>query len=599
MSLDTILQIGSLYRKSPKSKDYHELINRVSKDADAIRKKKDANGKAINPVYYQIPVKFDEAETFVFLIDELQEITDEDKKKSLYYLNFKASAKDSAVKYLWGDLVYSNYYDKNEEKESGNYRLTGYNAFERCNELAASLNDTIIGKFRNAFLLHKDTIEKLLLSNSSIIIHFDFGGRNWYELDGAIDLIDENLLESFASKPNQAGNVFLTKYLYKTLKAPEKQNESLGSIPGFVFNNTHKTKLFTKDEIKNLMYAIGASKRAFLRIKNIGIVALPKGDSLSVEALNSFLERTGGEIKEEEEGEQQLTNANKSDENDDLFASLVENEFEDKVRYDILLMSIPASPAGVFTDLVEVSSIEKSLLSEISKRINEVRRKLIKQAELEFAGKVKLQLDIKFSFLKILSDKTKAEKKYQYHLLKILPQIYSDTYYQDPVLLPAFIEKVESNLRGGGQGFPTLKFDFYFLMHIQKQDNLMNITESKSYAIGRSLGVMAKQFAAWRDDCPIKSFEKSYVGNLTRRVSSLDEVAKFCEFLNEKLTMHNRLYSDVKTAYLQLIEVLKNFGSEKYNKHYCSLGFFESYYTSDPKKEKTPEKTAIESSLLN
>ena len=106
----------------------------------------------------------------------------------------------------------------------------------------------------------------------------------------------------------------------------------------------------------------------------------------------------------------------------------------------------------------------------------------------------------------------------------------------------------------------------------------MLITETKSYAIGQCLGTMAKQFAAWRDDCPIKSFEKSYVGNLTRRIASLDDVAVLCDFLNQKLTMHERLYPDVKNAYLQLTDLLRQF-DERYNKHHCSLGFFESYYT--------------------
>ncbi|MFC5407672.1 hypothetical protein ACFPMF_00005 [Larkinella bovis] len=228
----------------------------------------------------------------------------------------------------------------------------------------------------------------------------------------------------------------------------------------------------------------------------------------------------------------------------------------------------------------------------MSKRIQKVRRDLRQHAKIEFQGKLKvdLALDLKFSFLKILSDRTKNEKKYQFHLLKVLPQIYTDTYYDDPLLLPAFIEKVENNIRNGGQGFSTFKYDFYFLMLIQKQDNLMQITETKSYAIGQYLGTMAKQFAAWRDDCPIKSFEKSYVGNLTRRISSLDDVAAFCDFLNQKLTIHERLYPDVKNAFLNLTALLRQF-DERYNKHHCSLGFFESYYTIDRKEKETKTET--------
>ena len=590
MSLETILHIGRIYRKSPKSRDYHELINRISKDVEAIKKKKDLHGNAIHTKFYKLPVRSGERGTLGIVVDEVEEITDEDKQKSLYYLNFKTSGKDAEKKYLFGDIAYNYFLTKQGEDEGGNYRLKKKtSSFERCNEIAASLDGTIIGEFRNNFSTHRAVIEELLLSAPSVVLHFDFEGKNWFELDGVIDLINQKLMESFVSVHQNTGQLVLEKYLYKTLG---------GTNPGFGNHHTYKTKLFSPDEVQDLMYAIGVSQRPLLRIKkSIGVVALPKGDSLSFEAVNNFLERRGGEITSEDDDEKNLEKANKTEDNDDLLADLVENEFEEKVRYDILLMSIPASPAGVFADLVEVSSIEKSLLREISNRINEVRSRLTRQAEKESSGKFKLHLDVKFSFLKVLGDNTKAQKKYQFHLLKVLPQIYSDTYSQDPVLLPAFISKVESNIRTGDQGFSTLKYDFYFLMQIQKQDNLMNITESKSYALGRNLGIMAKQFAAWREDCPIKSFEKSYVGNLTRRISSLDEITRFCDFLNGKLTIHNRSYPDVKNAHLQLVATIAAFQPERYNKYYCSLGFFESYYTNEPKKEKAAEKEVIQTQL--
>jgi len=586
MSLDTILQIGSLYRQSVHHKNYHELINRVTKDVDAISKKKDTTGTAVSTIFYEIPVKEAADGSMLFLMDELSEITDEDKKRSLYYLNFKTSGKDAEKRYLFGDIMYNYFQTKQGDDEGGNYRLMKKSSsFTRCNEIAVSLQDTIIGKFRNAFLENQTAIETLLKSKPSVVIHFDFEGRNWFELDGIMDLINEKLMESFVSIHQPTTKFVLEKYLYKTLG---------GTTPGFGSRHSYKTKLFSKDEIQDLMYAVGASQKPFIRIKSIGIVALPKGDNLSFEALNRFLERNSQEINAEEDNEDKLEIANKPEDDDDLFAGLVENEFADKVRYDIIFMSIPASPAGVFADLVEVSSIEKSLLREVSNHINKIRRTLLEKGKQEFGEKLKLTLDLKKSFERILSDKTKAEKKYQFHLLKVLPQIYSDTYYQDPILLPAFINKVESNIRTGGQGFSTLKYDFYFLMLIQKFDNLMNITETKSYAIGQYLGTMAKQFAAWRTDCPIKSFEKSYVGNLTRRISSLDEVASFCDFLNQKLIIHSRTFPEVKNAHLQLVETIRNMEKERYDKHYCSLGFFENYYKNDSGKEKATENILLE-----
>jgi hypothetical protein len=119
---------------------------------------------------------------------------------------------------------------------------------------------------------------------------------------------------------------------------------------------------------------------------------------------------------------------------------------------------------------------------------------------------------------------------------------------------------------------------------------MTQITNSQSYALGQALGTMARPFAAWRDDCPIKSFEKSYVGNLTRRIASVDEVTKFADFLNQKLTLHSsdeKKHIGEKKAFLSLVETIKNFNNEKYNKHFCSLGFFESYYASLKKENNT------------
>lgn len=106
----------------------------------------------------------------------------------------------------------------------------------------------------------------------------------------------------------------------------------------------------------------------------------------------------------------------------------------------------------------------------------------------------------------------------------------------------------------------------------------MEITNSRSYALGRCLGIMARPFAAWRDDCPIKSFEKNYVGNLTRRLAYPEDLVKFSNFLNEKLAIHEKLYKDQQEASRQLAQELKNLTGVKYNKNECALGFFESYF---------------------
>ncbi len=589
--LDTVIKIGQLYREAPDAHKYHEQINHAWKDVETLRKKKDKDGNVIETVFYELPV-IDTGDSFYFDFENLREIEDEDHQKRIYYLNFKTSKKDAEKRYLFGDIVYSHFIDnKNKLNEFGNYRLFGKwkekSSFIGAEPLNQFVESEIIIKFRDAFRKEKDQIEALLKSQPSIILHFSFKEVMWYELKNSIDDIDSIILfykpdvkkdslvgyldgkldNEFIEKYHLSDKLTLNKYLYKTLG---------GVTPGFLTKHSYKNKIFTLDDIISIMYATQVYQDPVIRINQIGIIALPHSDKITSEDIVSFFDKESQSLFIENQKEKHL---NLELEADDLFAPLIENRFSDVVKYDIIFSSIPKSPSGVYSDLVEISNIEKSLLRHVHEVIQKEKEKIKAKIDREFPkAKKPFTFSVKNSFLKILGDVTKDKKKYQSHLLKVLPQLYSDTYYQDPVLLPAFIEKVEYNIREGGQLFNTLKYDFYFLMNIQKNNNLMKITETKSYALGKNLGIMARQFAAWRDDCPIKSFEKSYVGNLSRRITTIDELVKFSGFLNEKLTIHDRLYPDVKTAYLQLVETINIFEGEKYNRHNCALGFFESYY---------------------
>ncbi|MFW5871746.1 MAG: hypothetical protein ACOCUT_01430 [bacterium] len=577
--LDTVIKIGKLYRVAPNAHKYHEQMNSAWNDKLALQKRKDKDGNTIETVFYELPVT-DENGTYSFDFENLAEIEDEDKQKQIHYLNFKTSKKDAEKRYLFGDIVYSHFKDnKNKLNEFGNYRLLGKwekrTSFEGAEEVSELIDNKIIQGFRTAFRNEKERIESILKTAPSVVLHFKIAGKHWFQLNNLITDIDKIISANLVEKHESSGKYVLTKYLYKTLG---------GMAPGFNSKNAYKNKLFPLDDIISLMYATEVYQKPIIRINNLGIVALPYSDTITSEDIIEFFERERKTLKQEAGKEEQLLL-----EADDIFRPLVQNHFSEKVKFDIIFSSIPKSPAGVYSDLIEVSNIEKSQLIYIHEQIQTEKRNILDKIDVEFPDHPKpFSFNIRNSFLKILGDVTSDKKKYQSHLLKVLPQIYSGIYYQDPVLLPAFIEKVEYNIREGGQQFNTLKYDFYFLMNIQINPNLMKITETKSYALGKHLGIMARQFAAWRKDCPIKSFEKSYVGNLSRRITSIEDLVKFSGFLNEKLTIHDRLYPDVKDAYLQLVTTIDDFEGEKYNRHNCALGFFESYYgKTETKKEET------------
>lgn len=590
MSLDTVIKIGKFYRQDKNAWKYHDQINLAIKDVEALVKNKDNDGKSIDTIFYEIKVA-DDGTSFTFDLDNINEILDEDKKKSIYYLNFKTSKKDASKRYLLGDLVYSCYKNKKGDLiEGGNYRMNGTwankekdskvelkSSFWLSEDVAQNIDNLFIQKFRTEFRIKGKKIELFLKSHTSVVLYFNFNGKRWLDQEGIIDSIDYNLTLNLVKNHPDSEKVVLEKYLYKTLG---------GVTPGFTDAQGYKNRMFTRDEIISLMYAGKATEKPLIRIGNIGIIALPHSDNLTSEMIINFFEREKNTIEEEIDKERDIQIQDNDEVSDSLFTYLTENNFDDTVKFDIIFTNIPSSPAGVFFDLIEIADVEKSLLKKVHLNIIEKRREVEIKANADFPSSNKpFRFNVRISFLKILGDVTKDKKKFQFHLLKILPQIYTDSYYEDPLLLPAFLEKVEYNIREGNQGFITLKYDFYFLMNIQKRNPLMTITESKSYALGKNLGVMARQFAAWRDDCPIKSFEKSYVGNLSRRTSSIEELVKFAAFINEKLVMHERLYPEVKNSYLQLTGLIKTFGDEKYSKYNCSLGFFESYYEVKTKLE--------------
>lgn len=604
MSLNTVLKIGKTFRDS-NHWQHHRFFKSIENEIKIYKRNKDNKGVSIETTIYQLSVKGNTSKGFEFDFGNMEQLTDESKIKSLLYLNYKTADKDAEKKYLYGDIIYSKYIDKKGKSiENGNYRLQAEgvkrpSSFERCKDEAADLESTTIGKFRACFEKNLTKIEKEILSkHPAVVIHFVFeGGKTWLDQDNVEELIKAKLLDSFVmeSISNDRKVFSLNKTLFKTIKPPIWNKDSKtfkdpdgvgGVLPGFANKNTFKLRAFeSPDDVWNLMFAIDFSERPLIRVKDIGIVVLPNGNNLTADQLLGFFKKAAN-VEEEGEGEEVLTESIKAaadDSNesdwDSLFESLVENTFDDEVEFDVIFLK-PKSGSAPAVDMVELASIRKSHLRQVHEKIREVKLNLRDEFNKAFPKvKKSFRFDLKENFLNILTNKTKAEKKYQFHLLKVIPQIYLDAYYEDPLLLSAFVERTEYNIRHEERfTYNWFRFNFLFLSKIQKNNPLMEITSSRSYALGKYLGIMARPFAAWRDDCPIKSFEKNYVGNLTRRIAYPEDLVKFSNFLNEKLAIHEKLFKDQQEASRQLAQDLKNLVGVRYNKNQCALGFFESYF---------------------
>jgi len=426
---------------------------------------------------------------------------------------------------------------------------------------------------------NQEKLESLCdFSTGSIFLHFDFSGKHWYDFETDIEVINEKLLEDFSDKLPDRNGYILKKYIYKTLSSAEKDLQ----FPQFSEKSRYKSKVFQSvAEINDLLYAINYSRSPLISVykSKMRIIVLPKGYNLDA---NDYLNFNKGLIAFEAapDNEDVVTNSNEIElesDVDPLFAKITEKSIDKIIQFDVIFSK--QGEKGKQDDLLELSGIEKSLINYLSQRITRIKIELQDQRQKQFKSTALKPLNIYYSFLNILGDTTTEKKKYQSHLYKVLPQIYSGTYFNDLLLLPALIEKAEYTIREGEPNYSFLKYDFFFLTLIQNTnnegENLMKILESQSYKVGILLGKLAQNFAG--QNAPIKSFEKNYVGNLSRRISSLDDLIDLKKFIEEKLIMHDMNYEKNRENSLELAKTIKEFDS-RYERNECAFGFFESYF---------------------
>jgi hypothetical protein len=254
--LETLLQIGKTLRDARRMR-HHRYI----KPAPLSELKSPI-------VYLSLPVR----EDYEFDFDGISEITDETvQRNKLFYLTFKSSETDNAVKYIFGDILYGvdskgkvlGYY----KMKSGKSGFYGQSSFERGQEDVKDFNGMVIEKFGKSFEKHLDTIESLLREHGQgqqVFLHFDFGGKHWYEFETELQAINQALLGYLVEEQN--GFCVLRNFLYKTLIAGDSQT------PDFDNKNSYKTKTFRgQDEIMDLIYAINYSKAASISERDIKI----------------------------------------------------------------------------------------------------------------------------------------------------------------------------------------------------------------------------------------------------------------------------------------------------------------------------------------
>lgn len=429
-----------------------------------------------------------------------------------------------------------------------------------------------------------ETKSRLLqFADFSVFIHFEYlkdGEKlSWYQFDKVFDIIKDKLNSEITNLT--AKGLVPSKSIYRTLCSGNEKNDI--QFPSFGIVNSFKSFAFRdKEQFEDFLYTGSILNKSFRRLKftDIDMFVYPvayKGEKISAKDYDDFFFYKKDESRLDY---------------DPIFL-ILDNEGTKRFnRFDFVFAD---NGGNTTNDLVELSGIEKSTLRNIKSRI-ETKAREINSERLTDLGSVsefnKLQIEI--SFRNILGDTLvdnngrivyKTSSKYESHLLKVLPLIYTANYYTDDLLLPSFIQVSEYIVRNIEKNkiwnnYVDLKFHLKFLLKIQntQNDKFMEITSSESYQIGFLLGSMAKNLSQ-----EINSFEKNYVGNLTRRIATLSDFIKLKNEIEQKLIMHDKAKYTFQTSY-DLAQKIKEFKS-RYDKEECAFGFMESYFKPLPKKE--------------
>lgn len=427
--------------------------------------------------------------------------------------------------------------------------------------------------------------ELLLLNSASIFLHFSYEDGNgdeksWYDFSKTFELITRKMLKEYVAETKRG--LVLNKNLWHTICSGDKKNDI--QFPNFDLENRYKTRGFTESDIEDLFYGVPYAKKGkMISGSEYKLIVLPFGNNLKADDLKLFTEK---------KNESSIILSNEYC--DDLISSALGSS-STFTSFDFIFVKNGGTKPD--TDLIEISNITRSALNRVDSRNKNIAHQVYAERNKEI--KVDMSLSICKSLSNLLGDvqlnqagkvKIAASKKYESHILKVLPLIYKENYYNDPYLLHSFVTNVESVTRIGEGSFwyKILKYDLMFILSIQnnKQNKYMEITNSASFKLGVKIGKMAKPLKN-----SIGSFEKNYVGLLSRRVSTKEDCIKFVTDISQKLVMHDGIWA---TMCAEVCDDLANLSETEYDKDKLSFGFLDGYFKYEPTDKKKDFQKRLE-----
>lgn len=447
-----------------------------------------------------------------------------------------------------------------------------------------------------------DAANKFLeVGDHCVFLHFNFVDENqntinWFGHEKICKYVYDLLISKISEEKDD--RIVLNNLIYPTLCSGNEKNDC--QFPNFKSENKYKSFFFSKEggALYNLLYAdrILKTTKRWIKGTDINIIILPKGidRNIDIKSLLAFFFE------------------NKSE--NSLFDTSCFDCFDEEESQQIAFDYVFVNTSGQTTVyLFDIAGLQKSQLKKIEENIKKTSHNISEEVR-KFYNWQSFNTSIEDAYTDLLGmcqnnegdikivNRVKKDKgtapyaPYQSHLLKVVPKIYTQSFYDDEMLLPSLIEKTEFCVRNGKDGnsnkyyisnlFVRLKYQFKFLLDIQNNQTskYMEITSSPSYLVGMKLGQLAKPLGR-----KINSFQKNYVGMLTRRASTKSDSVELANDIIEKLVMHDCAYQTSQCG-----EVCAEIASlAGYDKEQFAFGFFEGYfkYVANDATEKFVEKT--------
>jgi hypothetical protein len=430
--------------------------------------------------------------------------------------------------------------------------------------------------------LTEETKNKIIqYSDFSVFIHFDFFEEklNWYQIEDAFTDLKQSIYAKITSETEKG--LVPSKTIYRTLCSGNDSNDI--QYPEFDKVKAYRSFVFQNQEEFNDFLHTGKildTPLHMLHKTKIGMFVFPVafyGETINAEQYDGFFEKK----------------------NENLLNKLsLWGESEWCNKFDFILSD---SSGKATRDLIEISGIERSNLKSISKRIKNIaieineERKNVITTNNDFLGIEESLLNILGTYIINKNGYLDVNENHRYksHLVRILPLIYMQNYHTDEILLSSFIKNMENIIRlvkekVSRYKYNSLIYDLKFLFSIQnnKNNKYMEIIDSESYQIGVNLGKLAKPIKK-----KINSFEKKYVGLLTRHVSSKDDCIRFVNDISEMLVRQEKMWGQLAT---ETIEKLVSIPKNEYEKEKVALGFFEGYFKYEVNDDKNQFISKIE-----